>query len=36
MMDQENARDAIFTLKRPVVAVDKELGIADAGAGEFG
>ena len=35
-MDREDARDVLFTLKRLVVAVDKELGIADASAGEFG
>jgi hypothetical protein len=36
MMDQDDAREVLFTLKRLIVAVDKELGIADAGAGEFG
>lgn len=34
-MDKEDARDVIFTLNRLVVAVDKELGIADAEVGEF-
>lgn len=34
-MDKEDARDVIFTLNRLVVAIDKELGIADAEIGEF-
>jgi hypothetical protein len=34
-MDKEDARDVIFTLNRLVVAIDKELGIADAEVGEF-
>jgi hypothetical protein len=34
-MDKEDARDVLYTLKRLVVAVDKELGIGDAGMGEF-
>lgn len=34
-MDKEDARDVIFTLNRLVVAIDKELGIADAEMGEF-
>ena len=34
-MDREDARDVIFTLNRLVVAIDKELGIADAEVGEF-
>jgi hypothetical protein len=34
-MDKEDAREVLFTLKRLVVAIDKELGIADASAGEF-
>lgn len=34
-MDREDARDVIFTLNRLVVAIDKELGIADAEIGEF-
>jgi hypothetical protein len=34
-MDREDARDVIFTLDRLVVAVDRELGIADADAGKF-
>ncbi|MGB9175827.1 MAG: hypothetical protein WCB46_03715 [Methanoregula sp.] len=34
-MDREDARDVIFTLDRLVVAIDRELGIADADAGKF-
>jgi hypothetical protein len=34
-MDREDARDVIFTLNRLVVAIDRELGIADADPGEF-
>ena len=34
-MDKEDARDVIFTLNRLVIAIDRELGIADAGIGEF-
>ncbi len=34
-MDKEDARDVIFTLKRLVVAVDRELGIRDAETGDF-
>jgi hypothetical protein len=34
-MDREDARDVILTLDRLVVAVDRELGIADADPGEF-
>ncbi len=34
-MDKEDARDVVYTLHRLVVAIDKELGIADAGVGEF-
>jgi hypothetical protein len=34
-MDREDARDVIFTLNRLVVAVDHELGIADAVVGEY-
>jgi hypothetical protein len=34
-MDKEDARDVIFVLNRLVVAIDKELGIADAEIGEF-
>jgi hypothetical protein len=34
-MDKEDARDVIVTLNRLVVAIDRELGIADAGIGEF-
>ena len=34
-MDREDARDVIFTLNRLVVAIDHELGIADAEVGEY-
>ena len=34
-MDREDAREVIFTLNRLVVAIDRELGIADAEIGEF-
>jgi len=34
-MDKEDARDVIATLNRLVVAIDRELGIADAKIGEF-
>jgi hypothetical protein len=34
-MDREDARDVIITLNRLVVAIDHELGIADAEMGEF-
>jgi hypothetical protein len=34
-MDKEDARDVIATLKRLIVAIDRELGIADAKIGEF-
>jgi len=34
-MDKEDARDVIITLNRLVVTIDRELGIADAGIGEF-
>jgi len=34
-MDKEDARDVLFTLKRLVVAIDRELGIRDAGVGDF-
>ncbi|PKG33598.1 MAG: hypothetical protein CW742_02070, partial [Methanoregula sp.] len=34
-MEGEDARDVVFTLHRLVVAIDKELGIADAEVGEF-
>jgi hypothetical protein len=34
-MDKEDARDVISTLNRLVIAIDRELGIADAGIGEF-
>jgi hypothetical protein len=34
-LDKEDARDVVFTLNRLGVAIDHELGIADAEAGEF-
>jgi hypothetical protein len=34
-MDKEDAREVLFTLKELVVAIDRELGIKDAGVGEF-
>lgn len=34
-MDKEDARDVLFTLNRLVVAIDRELGIADADTGEY-
>ncbi len=34
-MDREDARDVTFTLRRLVVAIDKELGIKDAQFGQF-
>ena len=34
-MDKEDASDVIITLNRLVVAIDRGLGIADAGIGEF-
>ena len=34
-MDKEDARDVISALNRLVIAIDRELGIADAGIGEF-
>jgi len=34
-MDKEEARDVIITLNRLVIAIDRELGIAEAGIGEF-
>jgi hypothetical protein len=34
-MDKEDARDVVFTLNRLVVAIDRELGIADADTGEY-
>jgi len=34
-MDKEDAREVLFTLKRLVVAIDQELGLKDAGVGEF-
>jgi hypothetical protein len=35
-MDKEDAREVLFTLERLVIAIDQELRIRDAGAGEFG
>ena len=34
-MDKEDARDVILTLNRLVLAIDRELGIADATIGDF-
>jgi hypothetical protein len=34
-LDKEDARDVIFTLNRLVIAIDRQLGIDDAGVGEF-
>lgn len=34
-MDKEDAREVILTINRLVVAIDHELGIADASMGEF-
>jgi hypothetical protein len=34
-MDKEDARDVLFTLNRLVVAIDRELGSADADTGEY-
>jgi hypothetical protein len=34
-MDREDARDVVLTLNRLVIAIDRELGIADASTGEF-
>jgi hypothetical protein len=34
-MDNEEARDVVNTLNRLVVAIDRELGIADASIGDF-
>ena len=34
-MDKEDARDVILTLNRLVITIDRELGIPDAGIGEF-
>lgn len=35
-MDREDARDVLFTLRELIVAIDRELGIRDADAGQFG
>jgi len=35
-MDREDARDVILTLRELMVAIDRELGIRDADAGQFG
>jgi hypothetical protein len=34
-LDKEDARDVLSSLNRLVVAIDRELGIADAEIGEF-
>ncbi|NLD56922.1 MAG: hypothetical protein GX651_02155 [Methanomicrobiales archaeon] len=34
-MDKEDAQDVIRVLNRLVIAIDRELGIADASVGEF-
>ncbi len=34
-MDKDDARDVILTLNRLVIAIDRELGIADASIGEY-
>lgn len=34
-MDKEDARDVIAVINRLIVAIDNELGIADASIGEF-
>jgi hypothetical protein len=34
-MDKEEAKDVVNTLNRLVVAIDSELGIADASIGEY-
>lgn len=34
-MDKEDAREVVYTLHRLVIAIDKNLGIADASIGEF-
>nr|WP_320160381.1 hypothetical protein [uncultured Methanoregula sp.] len=34
-MDAEDAREVIFVLNRLIIAIDRELGIADAEIGEF-
>jgi hypothetical protein len=34
-MDKEEAKDVVNTLNRLVVAIDRELGIADASIGEY-
>ena len=34
-MDREDAREVTFTLRRLVIAIDKELGIEDAQFGQF-
>lgn len=35
MMDKEDARDVVAVLDRLTVAIDRELGIADASAGTY-
>jgi 4-hydroxy-3-methylbut-2-enyl diphosphate reductase IspH len=34
-MDKEDAQEVIYTLRRLVIAIDQQLGIADASLGEF-
>jgi hypothetical protein len=34
-LDKEDARDVLSALNRLVVAIDRELGIADADTGEY-
>ncbi|MFA5348707.1 MAG: hypothetical protein WC294_11260 [Methanoregula sp.] len=34
-LDKDDARDVILTLNRLVIAIDRELGIADASIGEY-
>ena len=34
-MDKEDAREVVYTLHRLVIAIDKELGIADANVGQY-
>ena len=35
-MDKEDAREVVYTLHRLAIAIDQQLGIADADVGEFG
>lgn len=34
-LDAEDAREVIVTLNRLIIAIDRELGIPDAGVGDF-